>query len=116
MSFLRTSRKQPGWMAMHLDASEMVLIHGLADAKEGAKPEILQVMSRPLYADQRTSIAKLSKELDLKRFQRTTVLRPSEYQMLLIEAPKVGSEEVVWAVRWHNAPPLEQPVSIRRKS
>ena len=43
---------------------------------------------------------KLAKDLHVERYQCTTLLRPGEYQMLLLEAPAVPPAELKSAIRW----------------
>ena len=43
---------------------------------------------------------KLAKEMDFDRYQCATLLRPGEYQMLVVEAPTVPAVELKSAIRW----------------
>ena len=42
----------------------------------------------------------MAREFGVKRFRCTTLLRPQEYNILLVEAPAVKPEELKSAVRW----------------
>lgn len=46
------------------------------------------------------ALPQLSKKMDLTRYQCATLLRPGDYQLLLVEAPNVTSDELKGAIRW----------------
>ena len=59
------------------------------------------------FAEERTwdaaepkSLERVAREFGAKRFQCTTLLKPQQYQILLVEAPAVKREELKSAVRW----------------
>ena len=51
-------------------------------------------------AEQADSLQKETKEHGLARFMCTTLLEPAEYQILLVEPPKVPADELKAAIRW----------------
>jgi MSHA biogenesis protein MshI len=46
------------------------------------------------------SLERVAREFGVKRFRCTTLLKPREYHILLVEAPAVKPEELKAAVRW----------------
>jgi len=56
------------------------------------------------------TLTRLGKELRLKSARCATILKPGEYQMLLVEAPKVPESELRQAVRWQIKDLLDHPV------
>src|SRR6266850_7265637 len=52
----------------------------------------------------------ISREFDARRFRCTTLLKPADYQILLVEAPAVTREELKPALRWRIKDMLEYPV------
>jgi len=46
------------------------------------------------------SLEKVAREFGARRFRCTTLLKPAEYQILLVEAPAVKREELKPALRW----------------
>lgn len=97
MNWFRTSRKEPGWLAISLDESRLRFVHGrYAPSGQSiiARFGNAELESKPHAAE------KLAKELHFDRYQCTTLLRPGEYQMLLLEAPAVPPAELKSAIRW----------------
>jgi MSHA biogenesis protein MshI len=105
--WLGPSRKRPGWLAMSLDGDQLALAHGVGD---GARPRVEMHALCPLDAGTGLPIARLRKELALKRRRCALLLKPGEYQVLLVEAPKVAAEEVRQAVRWSVKDLLDHPL------
>jgi MSHA biogenesis protein MshI len=89
--------KKAGWLAVELGADTVSLAHVVP---EGGKPAVEFAEERPWNAADPKSLERVVRELGVKRFQCTTLLRPDEYQILLVEAPAVKPEELKSAVRW----------------
>src|SRR5205814_7806519 len=51
-------------------------------------------------SEQADSLQKETKEHGLARFVCTTLLEPADYQILLVEPPKVPADELKAAIRW----------------
>jgi MSHA biogenesis protein MshI len=60
--------------------------------------------------DDRSTLAKLRRELHLERYRCTTLLRTGDYQMLQVEAPNVPAAEAKTAVRWRIKDMVDFPV------
>lgn len=96
MKWFRTSRKQPGWLALSLTRQSLSFAHGcqtangrpaitcfgMADLAEGGSPE------------------KIARELRVERYHCAALLRPGDYQVLAVEAPAVAKDEMKSAIRW----------------
>jgi MSHA biogenesis protein MshI len=86
-----------GWLAVELGANTVSVAHVVP---AGERPAVEFVEERPWDPADPKSLEKVARELGAKRFQCTTLLRPEEYQILLVEAPAVKPEELKSAVRW----------------
>jgi MSHA biogenesis protein MshI len=86
-----------GWLAVELGADSVSLAHVMPN---GAKPRVEFAEERPWDATDPKSLEHVGREFGVKRFQCTTLLKPDEYQILLVEAPAVKPEELKSAVRW----------------
>lgn len=100
MQFFRKSRKSPGWMAISFQADGLCAAH-LTRPAEG-KPEVdVAAFFAVGEKDSRSEVLeKLSKDLQLSRYQCTTLLGAGEYQLLTVDAPNVQPEELKTAIRW----------------
>ena len=66
----------------------------------GSKPQVLMCAFYPESNVTSAGLEKLRKEARIGNFQFTTLLRPGEYQMLLLDAPNVHADELKAAIRW----------------
>ena len=72
-----------------------------AECHPGDIPAITHFDFRPWDGEEQGKVlARLAADYDLKRARCTTVLDPSEYSLLLTEAPDVPAEELRAAIRW----------------
>lgn len=96
MSLFRR-RAAPGWLAVELGESTVSLAHVIPN---GAEPKVEFAEERPWDPAEPKSLERVAREFGAKRFQCTTLLKPQEYHILLVEAPAVKPEELKAAVRW----------------
>jgi MSHA biogenesis protein MshI len=97
MNWFRASRREPGWLAISLDEGRLSYVHGrYAPSGNSA---ITRFGSAP-FESKAHAAEKLAKDLHVEKYQCTTLLRPGEYQMLLLEAPAVPAAELKSAIRW----------------
>ena len=97
MNWLRTSRKEPGWLAISLDEGRLSYVHGrYASSGKSA----IGRYGNAQFESKSHAAEKLTKDLHFDHYQCTTLLRPGEYQMLLLEAPAVPPAELKSAIRW----------------
>jgi MSHA biogenesis protein MshI len=96
MGFGKT-QKEPGWLAIALGESQLSYVHGRYDPS--GRSAIARYGSAPLDAKP-GAVERLAKDLHFERHQCATLLRPGEYQMLVVEAPTVPQAELKSAIRW----------------
>ena len=87
----------PGWLAVELDADRVRLAHVVAN---GGQPVVEFAEEREWDPAEPKSLERAAREFGVKRFRCTTILKPQEYHILLVEAPAVKPEELKAAVRW----------------
>lgn len=97
MKWFGTAQKEPGWLAIALSEDELRFVHGRHAAT--GKSAITRFGSAALEAKPGAA-EKLAKDLHFDRYQCATLLRPGEYQMLVVEAPTVPAAELKSAIRW----------------
>jgi MSHA biogenesis protein MshI len=86
-----------GWLAVELGETSVSFAHVVPN---GERPVVEFAEERSWDAAEPKSLERLAREFGVKRFQCTTLLRPDQYQILLVEAPAVKPEELKSAVRW----------------
>jgi MSHA biogenesis protein MshI len=74
----------------------MQFAHGHAVA--GAKP-VLSAYGTENFGDA-AGLAKVAQSMRLGRYECAALLRPGEYQLVLVDAPSVPREELKSAIRW----------------
>lgn len=79
-------------------------------ARGRARPEVLLCDSYRKEGDDRETLVRLRRELQLDRYRCTTLLRSGDYQMLQVEAPAVPATEARQAVRWRIKDMIDFPV------
>jgi MSHA biogenesis protein MshI len=87
----------PGWLAVELGETSVSLTHVVP---EGAQPAVKFAEERPWNPAEPKSLERVAREFGAKRFRCTTLLKPLEYNILLVEAPAVKPDELKSAVRW----------------
>jgi MSHA biogenesis protein MshI len=89
--------RPPGWLAVELGEHTVSLAHVVP---EGGQPSVEFAEERSWDAAEPKSLEHVAREFGVKRFRCTTLLRPDEYQILMVEAPAVKPDELKSAVRW----------------
>ena len=87
----------PGWLAVELGDKRVSLAHVVP---EGGQPAVKFAEERPWDAAEPKSLERVAREFGVKRFRCTTLLKPQQYNILLVEAPAVKPDELKAAVRW----------------
>ena len=97
MRWFGGSKKEPGWLAISLSEDRLSFVHGryLASGKSA-----ISRFGSEEFEPKPNAVEKLAKSFDFDRYQCLALLRPSEYQMLLVEAPNVPAAELKTAIRW----------------
>ena len=86
-----------GCLAVSLRPGALDFVHG--GYAPGGRPRIDRCGSRA-YEGDFAAAGRSANELQLRRYQCSALLARGEYQMLLVEAPKVPPAELRTAVRW----------------
>ena len=87
----------PGWLAVEVDTAHVSVAHVIPN---GAQAVVEFAEEREWDAADPKSLERVAREFGAKRFRCTTILKPQEYQLLLVEAPAVKADELKAAVRW----------------
>jgi MSHA biogenesis protein MshI len=99
--------REPGWLVVSLRPRELSFVHGQY-APDGKS--VIDRSGTHALESEYQGVERLAKELDLDRYQCSTLLAPGEYQMLLVEAPNVPQTELKTAIRWRIKDMLEYHV------
>jgi len=91
------SRAKAGWLVVELGEASVSLAHVVPN---GARPVVEFAEERDWDAAHPKSLERVAREFGVKHFQCTTLLKPEQYQILLVEAPAVKPDELKSAVRW----------------
>jgi MSHA biogenesis protein MshI len=108
MRLFTSSKRRPGWLSIIVHPQRVDVCHVLAQGR--ARPEVLLCDSYRKEGDDRATLARLRRELQLDRYRCTTLLRTGDYQMLQVEAPNVPAAEARSAVRWRIKDMIDYPV------
>ena len=88
----------PGWLVVDLGETSVSVAHVVPDG--GNEPVVEFAEERSWDPAEPRSLERVAREFSAKRFQCTTLLKPGQYHILLVEAPAVKREELKSAVRW----------------
>lgn len=90
-------RAAPGWLAVDFGERTVSMAHVRPIA---GRPVVEFAEERPWDPADPRSLQKVTREFDAQHFRCVTLLRPAEYQILLVDAPAVKREELKPAIRW----------------
>jgi len=96
MGWFNKSKKEPGWVVIEVEDDRISLVHGRSDSPGQA--EVLQYSIHPLRDN--VALEGIAKDFALERYKCATLLRPKDYQLLLVDSPNVPREELKTAIRW----------------
>lgn len=96
LGWLRTNKKVPGWLTLSVGAGGVEFAHG----QHGVPKSRITQYGRHELADDKQDLAKVAQFLHASRYACAALLRPGDYQLLLVEAPTVPKEELKAAIRW----------------
>ena len=96
LTWFAREKKVPGWLVLSMDADTLRYAHGRFE--RGAKSQI-SVYGAQGVADKQ-GLQKTASTMKLGRYECAVLLRPSEYQLLLVDSPSVPREELKSAIRW----------------
>jgi MSHA biogenesis protein MshI len=92
---------------MELDGTAVRLAHVRRDA---ARPVVEFAEKRQWDPADPKSLERVAREFGVRRFRCISLLKPADYQVLLIEAPAVQRDELKPALRWRIKDMLDYPV------
>jgi MSHA biogenesis protein MshI len=98
---------EPGWLAVSLQAGELSYVHGQYAPDGGS---VVGRCGTHELEGEFGGADHLAKELGFDKYRCSTLLAPSDYQMLLVEAPNVPQTELKTAIRWRIKDMLEYHV------
>jgi MSHA biogenesis protein MshI len=96
MGWFNKTKKEPGWVVIEVEDDRISLVHGRCDSPGNA--EVLQYSVHPLEGN--TALEGIAQDFALGRYRCATLLKPKDYQLLLVDAPNVPREELKTAIRW----------------
>jgi len=86
----------PGWMTISIDPDVTKLAHVSFNSEGRPVVGTWSVIRQPSGQ----TLQQLSRNLNLANYHCSTLLRPGDYQLLLVEAPNVTPDELKGAIRW----------------
>lgn len=89
-------RHAPGWLAVTLGEGKANFAH----VRPGSRPAVMFLEERSWAASEPKSLERMARQMDAQSYRCTTLLAPSECQLLQVEAPNVKREELKAALRW----------------
>jgi MSHA biogenesis protein MshI len=96
MGWFNKTKKEPGWVVIEVEDDRISLVHGRCDSPGNA--EVLQYSVHPLEGN--TALEGIAQDFALERYRCATLLKPKDYQLLLVDAPNVPRQELKTAIRW----------------
>ena len=96
MKWFNKSKKEPGWVVIEVEDDRISLVHGHFDSP--GHGEVLRYSVHPLEG--KVALDGIAKDFGLQRYQCATLLKPKDYQLLLVDAPNVPRDELKTAIRW----------------
>jgi len=98
MAWFSKKKAQPGWMAISTDTDAIRLAH--IDRPAQGKPRVDRWGIVKRDEKDGAQLQQAADEYELGRYRCATLLQPSEYQLLMVEAPNVPRDELKAAIRW----------------
>src|SRR5258706_4593813 len=94
--FGKSASGEPGWLVIAARENRLSFVHGCYAAGKSSVTRFgqVEVEAKP------HALERVARELSFERYQCATLLRPGDYQMLLVEAPTVPQAELKNAMRW----------------
>ena len=99
LGWFSKSTQESGLLAVAIEPEAIKFAH--VRIAGGERPHATQWWSAPSApSDQASSLQRGAKERGLARLACTTLLEPADYQILVVEPPKVPADELRAAIRW----------------
>ena len=98
MAWFTKQKLQPGWMAVSTDTGAIRLAH--VERPALGRPKVHRWGIVKQGDDNGAELEQAAKEYELGRYRCAALLHPTEYQLLMVDAPSVPREELKAAIRW----------------
>jgi MSHA biogenesis protein MshI len=98
MGLFSRTKKKAGWLAINFAPQGTCFAH--IQRQPAGKPAVTLATLDAIGHSDEAGLEKLCKEMGVSQYSCTTLLGPSDYQLLVVDAPKVTSDELKSAVRW----------------
>lgn len=102
----RRGKREPGWLAVSLQPDRMHFAHA---SRAGDRYVLTRHGTERIGSEK--DFHRTVKELAFERYDCLTVLPPSEYQLLVVDAPDVPIAEMKNAARWKIKDMIDYPVA-----
>lgn len=97
MPFFSRNKIQPGWLAVGLDGETAQFTY----VRDGPhRPQVVYCETRRIDPGDPKRLERAGKEFEAQRHRVTTLIPPSGYQILVLDAPAVKPDELRPALRW----------------
>jgi len=106
LGWFSKSTQSSGLLAVAIEPEAIKFAHVRAGNRERPLATRWWSVSCPA-SEQVDSLQRETKEHGLARFTCTTLLEPADYQILMVEPPKVPADELKAAIRWRIKDQLE---------
>jgi len=97
LGWLKREKRTPGWFAFSINASDLDFAHG---RWMPSGRSVITAYGTEKLEGEKPDLGKLAHALRLRRFECAALLNPSEYQLVLVDAPNVPKVELKSAIRW----------------
>ena len=98
MVWFSKKKTRPGWMVVSTDTDAIRLAHVERPAQ--GKPRVDRWGIVQHNDSNGAQLEQAAKKHDIGRYRCATLLHPTDYQLLMLDAPKVPREELKAAIRW----------------
>ncbi len=98
MGWFSKNKTQPGWMAISTDTDAIRLAY--VERPAHGKPKVDRWAVIKQEDKEGALLQKAAQDHALGRYRCATLLRPADYQLLMVDAPNVPREELKSAIRW----------------
>jgi MSHA biogenesis protein MshI len=101
-AWLNSWRRKPGYLAVGIDPGSIRFAH-IARSRQGRpRASLWKSVARSSDAgdDDSMALGRIAGENSFERYACTTVFAPSDYQILVVDAPNVPRDELKAAIRW----------------
>lgn len=96
MRWLGKTKREAGWMVLEAGGGELAAVLGTPGP---GRPHVRQYAVRAAE-NEAAGLQRAAREMHLERYECATLLDPDDYQILVVDAPKVPPTELKTAMRW----------------